>query len=361
MQTSAPPSPLRPPATSTPRAGAQLWLDGARRAAPVFDRDTLPAGWSADGPCLVIDATQTALVEPGWRVRVDEQANLILEQISLDDARRRCALPHPAPTPPAHTSALHPSRGKEGLPDPVRLELFANLFMSVAEQMGAALQNTAASVNIKERLDFSCALFDRSGALIANAPHIPVHLGSMGEGVKTLIAARGEGRDGRGMRPGDAYALNDPYNGGTHLPDITVVMPVFAEGDAAPAWFVAARGHHADVGGITPGSMPPDSRTVADEGVLIDNALLVDAGRFLEADIRARLGVGPWPARNPDQNIADLKAQVRRLRPRRRGAGGRRPPLRPRGRGRLYGPRPGQRRNRRARCAGGAEGRRLRL
>jgi 5-oxoprolinase (ATP-hydrolysing) len=190
------------------------------------------------------------------------------------------------------------------------LEVMGNLFMAIAEEMGVALQNTASSVNIKERLDFSCALFDRDGALIANAPHIPVHLGSMGDSIRTVIEARGAGRDGRGMKPGDVYVLNAPYRGGTHLPDITVIMPVFVGADAAPAWYVAARGHHADIGGIAPGSMPPDSRTVGEEGVLIDNMLLVDQGRFLEAEMRALLGSGQWPARNPDRNIADLKAQV---------------------------------------------------
>jgi 5-oxoprolinase (ATP-hydrolysing) len=195
--------------------------------------------------------------------------------------------------------------------DPVMLEVFNNLFMAVAEEMGVALQNTASSVNIKERLDFSCALFDSGGALIANAPHIPVHLGSMGDSIRTVIEARGDGRDGRGIREGDVYVLNAPYRGGTHLPDITVIMPVFAEaGDEAPAWFVAARGHHADIGGIAPGSMPPDSHSIADEGVLIDNLLLVDEGRFLEAEIRALLASGPWPARRPDRNVSDLKAQV---------------------------------------------------
>jgi 5-oxoprolinase (ATP-hydrolysing) len=185
-----------------------------------------------------------------------------------------------------------------------------NLFMAVAEEMGVALQSTASSVNIKERLDFSCALFDRDGALIANAPHIPVHLGSMGDSIRTVIEARANARDGRGMRPGDVYVLNAPYRGGTHLPDITVIMPVFVEGGAVPAWYVAARGHHADIGGIAPGSMPPGSRDVGEEGVLIDDVLLVDEGRFLEAEIRALLGSGEWPARNPDRNVADLKAQV---------------------------------------------------
>jgi 5-oxoprolinase (ATP-hydrolysing) len=177
--------------------------------------------------------------------------------------------------------------------------------------MGSALQNTAYSVNIKERLDFSCAVFDRSGALIANAPHIPVHLGSMGEGVRTIIEARGGRRDGRGMRAGDAYVLNAPYHGGTHLPDVTVIMPVFLdEASEAPAYFVAARGHHADIGGVTPGSMPPGSTSVEQEGVMIDNVLLADAEGFKEAEVRALLASGRWPARNPDQNIGDLKAQL---------------------------------------------------
>jgi 5-oxoprolinase (ATP-hydrolysing) len=194
--------------------------------------------------------------------------------------------------------------------DPVQLEIFNNLFMSIAEQMGVALQSTAHSVNIKERLDFSCALFDREGALIANAPHIPVHLGSMGESIRTIIETRGNSADGRGIRRGDAYVLNDPYRGGTHLPDITVIVPVFYADEAQPSAFVAARGHHADVGGIAPGSMPPDSRTIHDEGVLIDNMLLVDEGRFREADMRALLASGPHPARNIDRNISDLRAQL---------------------------------------------------
>jgi 5-oxoprolinase (ATP-hydrolysing) len=179
--------------------------------------------------------------------------------------------------------------------------------MAVAEQMGYALQNTAYSVNIKERLDFSCALFDRDGGLIANAPHMPVHLGSMGDSVRAIVEARTG--DGRGMRPGDVYMLNAPYNGGTHLPDVTVVMPVF-DHDGSLLVFVAARGHQGDIGGITPGSMPPNSRTVEDEGVLIDNFLLVEGGRFLEEEARALLASGRYPARNPDQNIGDLRAQV---------------------------------------------------
>jgi 5-oxoprolinase (ATP-hydrolysing) len=260
---------------------------GTSDSVPVLDRELLSLGDIVSGPALIIDPSQTTVIEPGWQAEVDPLGNLILSR----------AVPRPASAAGAQV-------------DPVMLEVMSNLFMAIAQEMGVALQNTASSVNIKERLDFSCALFDSAGDLIANAPHIPVHLGSMGDSIKTVIAARGDTRDGRGMKPGDVYVLNAPYRGGTHLPDITVIMPVFVDGDAAPAWYVAARGHHADIGGIAPGSMPPDSRTVHDEGVLIDNVLLVDEGRFLDAEMRALLGSGDWPARNPDRNIADLKAQV---------------------------------------------------
>jgi len=285
--TAAPPSPI---------AQATAWMAGASHPTPLYARATLGVGVQIAGPAIVSDASATTVVEPGWTATVDALGDLILERT----ARRSSA----------------PAVGTEATAgvDPVQLELFNNLFMAIAEQMGFALQNTAYSVNIKERLDFSCALFDAAGALIANAPHIPVHLGSMGEGVKTVIAARLNPGDGRGMKPGDVYMLNAPYHGGTHLPDVTVIMPVFVEdgfvADGAPAFYVAARGHHADIGGITPGSMPPDSRTVVDEGVLIDNVLLVDQGRLLEADVRALLASGPYPARNPDQNLGDLKAQI---------------------------------------------------
>ena len=255
---------------------------------PVVDRDTLGVGATVDGPALIIDPSATTVVEPGWQAEVDSLGNLILTRSA----------------PRAVSRAI----GTDA--DPVMLEVFNNLFMAIAEEMGVALRNTASSVNIKERLDFSCALFDGGGALIANAPHIPVHLGSMGDSIRTIIDARGGGRDGRGMKPGDAYVLNAPYRGGTHLPDITVIVPVFVEGLDQPCWYVAARGHHADIGGIAPGSMPPDSRTILEEGVLIDNQLLVDEGHFLEAEMRALLGSGDWPARNPDRNISDLKAQV---------------------------------------------------
>jgi 5-oxoprolinase (ATP-hydrolysing) len=254
----------------------------------LIDRVSLIPGARIAGPALIADPSATTVVEPGWQAEVDPLGNLILTRTA------------PRPTARALGTQV----------DPVTLEIMGNLFMAVAEEMGVALQNTASSVNIKERLDFSCAMFDRSGALIANAPHIPVHLGSMGDSIRRIIDARGEGRDGRGMQPGDAYVLNAPYAGGTHLPDITVIVPVFVAGDPAPAWYVAARGHHADVGGIAPGSMPPDSRTIHDEGVLIDNELLVDAGRFREPEMRALLGSGTHPARSPHRNIADLKAQL---------------------------------------------------
>ncbi|HEX5257654.1 MAG TPA: hydantoinase B/oxoprolinase family protein [Sphingomicrobium sp.] len=240
------------------------------------------------GPSLIFDPTSTIVVEPGWRAeRVSDGTLILTRSIPLE-----------------RTKAI----GTDV--DPVQLEIFNNLFMAIAEEMGVALQSTATSVNIKERLDFSCAIFDSDGALIANAPHIPVHLGSMGESIRRIIDTRGQGRDGRGIRRGDAYVLNDPYRGGTHLPDITVIVPVFYGDEAEPSAFVAARGHHADVGGIAPGSMPPDSRTIADEGVLIDNVLLVDQGHFREAEMRALLGSGEWPARKPDRNISDLKAQL---------------------------------------------------
>jgi 5-oxoprolinase (ATP-hydrolysing) len=240
------------------------------------------------GPALIIDPTSTTVVEPGWSASKAPDGTLVLTRT---EAATR-----------AHAVGTHA--------DPVMLEIFNNLFMAIAEEMGVALQATATSVNIKERLDFSCAVFAADGALIANAPHIPVHLGSMGESIRTIIDVRGQGRDGRGIRRGDAYVLNDPYRGGTHLPDLTVIVPVFYADEAEPSAFVAARGHHADIGGIAPGSMPPDSRSIADEGVLIDNVLLVDEGRFLEAEMRALLASGAHPARNPDRNISDLRAQL---------------------------------------------------
>jgi 5-oxoprolinase (ATP-hydrolysing) len=246
------------------------------------------AGEELIGPVLIFDPSSTTVVEPGWRATRAGDGTLVLTR----------AVP------------LKREKAIGTDVDPVRLEIFNNLFMAIAEEMGVALQSTATSVNIKERLDFSCALFDAEGALIANAPHIPVHLGSMGESIRRIIDTRGQGRDGRGIRRGDAYVLNDPYRGGTHLPDITVIVPVFYGDETEPSAFVAARGHHADIGGIAPGSMPPDSRSINEEGVLIDNELLVDEGHFRQTEMRALLTVGEWPARNPDRNTSDLKAQL---------------------------------------------------
>ena len=260
---------------------------------PIHHRDQLTPGTTIPGPAIILESTGTTVVEPGWSATVDLRLNLILTRVQ----------------------PLAPRAAVGTQVDPILLELFNSRFMACAEQMGEALRATAYSVNIKERLDFSCAVFDRTGALIANAPHIPVHLGSMGESIAAVIRARGpddtgRARDGRGLRRGDVYMLNAPYNGGTHLPDITVILPVFLDEDDAPAFFVAARGHHSDVGGVTPGSMPPNSRTVEEEGVLIDDVLLVDEGRLLEAETRALFASGPWPSRNADMNLADLKSQV---------------------------------------------------
>jgi len=258
------------------------------------ERAALNDGAAIAGPALVIDPGSTTVVEPGWEGQLAEEGSLVLKRV---EAR--------------------PTRRAEGTTvDPVRLEIFNNLFMVIAEEMGLVLQSTATSVNIKERLDFSCAIFDAEGALIANAPHIPVHLGSMGDSIRRVIEARGQGADGkpadgRGMKRGDAYCLNDPYRGGTHLPDVTVIVPVFYSDESeAPDAFVAARGHHADIGGIAPGSMPPESRTIDEEGVLIDNFLLADEGRFREAGVRDVLASGEYPARAPDRNISDLRAQL---------------------------------------------------
>ena len=256
---------------------------------PTIHRSAMEPGQSLSGPVLIIDPGSTTVVEPGWQAILAEEGSLVLTRIE----------------------ALERDRAAGTAVDPVRLEIFNNLFMAIAEEMGVVLQSTATSVNIKERLDFSCALFDAQGALIANAPHIPVHLGSMGDSIARIIQVRGGRRDGRGIRRGDAYVLNDPYRGGTHLPDITVIVPVFygAEGDEPDA-FVAARGHHSDIGGIAPGSMPPESRTIEEEGILIDNALLVDEGEFREQAMRDILAAGRYPARNPDRNLSDLRAQL---------------------------------------------------
>jgi len=248
---------------------------------PVFERSDLGAGVVVKGPALIVEATATTVIEPGWDATVGPHGDLILTQ--------------------AHKTAVS-TIGTAA--DPLRIELFNNLFMSIAEQMGAVLQNTAQSVNIKERLDFSCAVFDSDGNLVANAPHMPVHLGSMGESVRSARARHPI------MQPGDSFVLNNPFAGGTHLPDITVVTPVFVENTQTPTFFVASRGHHSDVGGITPGSMPPNSKTLADEGVLFNGIAMVRDGRFAEDSLRAILMVGPHPARKPEQNLADLRAQA---------------------------------------------------
>jgi 5-oxoprolinase (ATP-hydrolysing) len=284
------PDALRDAADATPHPARTVT---ARFAGSAFDaglylRESLKPGMRIEGPAIVAEANATTLVEPGWRARIDAAGDMILT--------RRVA------------QARQIAVGTQV--DPVMLEVFNNLFMSIAEQMGAVLANTASSVNIKERLDFSCALFDAAGGLIANAPHLPVHLGSMGESVRAILRAR-EGT----IRPGQVFALNAPYNGGTHLPDITVITPIFSDNGFDDAgkellFFVGSRGHHADVGGITPGSMPPFSKTVAEEGVLIDDLLLVDDGTLREAELRALLASGAYPARNPDRNVADFRAQI---------------------------------------------------
>ena len=270
-------APTAVPAGSRVRAWFDDWRD-----APVIDRATLDRCTPVAGPALIVEPNSTTVVDPGWHVQKLPGGELLLNR----------------------TAGAAPPRATTSDPDPALLEIYNHRFMQVAEQMGAVLQATAVSVNIRERLDFSCALFDAGGALIANAPHMPVHLGSMGASVRSVI-----GHNVGELRPRRAWMLNSPYAGGTHLPDITVVSPVYA-GDGRPAFFVASRAHHADIGGITPGARPPASRRIEDEGVLIDNFLLVDEGRLRERELRERLGSGRWPARNPDQNVADLKAQL---------------------------------------------------
>jgi 5-oxoprolinase (ATP-hydrolysing) len=295
--------------TFAPRTGPlqplrrrRVYTAGAFHDAKIYRRDDLRPGDAIEGAAVISEANATTVVEPGWRATMSARGDLELERVE----------------------ALARAHAIGTTADPVLLEVFNNLFMAIAEQMGVTLANTSYSVNIKERLDFSCALFDADGHLIANAPHMPVHLGSMGESVRTII----DRRVGT-MRDGDVFVLNAPYNGGTHLPDVTVIAPVFlsarpspqpsvrSRGEGArrafeggPEFYVASRGHHADIGGTTPGSMPPDSTHVDEEGVLLDNVQLVAAGRFLESEIRALLESGRYPARNVEQNIADLRAQV---------------------------------------------------
>ncbi|MBE3010935.1 hydantoinase B/oxoprolinase family protein [Microbispora sp. NEAU-D428] len=261
----------------------RMYTGGAWREVPLYRRERLRPGDTLGGPAIVAEADATTVVDDGWRAGVTRYGHLLLERVR---ARPRAA-------------------GVTTEADPVMLEVFNNLFMSVAEQMGARLGSTAQSVNIRERLDFSCALFDSGGDLIANAPHIPVHLGSMGASVKEVVRRRGGG-----MRPGDVYAINDPYHGGTHLPDITVVTPVFHDAGREILFFVASRGHHAEIGGLTPGSMPAGSRSVHEEGVLFDCRLLADRDGLREKETWRLLTEGPYPSRDPATNLADLRAQI---------------------------------------------------
>jgi 5-oxoprolinase (ATP-hydrolysing) len=268
-----------------PIATVQIYTKDTWHTAPVYQRQDLKPGDRISGAALIVEPTGTNVLEPGWQAELTAQNHLILRQNG------------PGTLPSRFLTA-------DPRPDPVLLEIFNHLFRAIAEEMGVTLQNTSLSVNIKERLDFSCALFDQQGQLVANAPHIPVHLGSMSESVRSLIEAQGDT-----LKPGDVYLSNNPYNGGTHLPDITVITPVFL-GNASPQFYLASRGHHADIGGITPGSMPPHSTTIAQEGILLDNRQLVDRGQFREAELLEWLTAGEYPARNPAQNVADLQAQI---------------------------------------------------
>ncbi|MGY8986678.1 MAG: hydantoinase B/oxoprolinase family protein, partial [Sphingomonadales bacterium] len=263
----------------------EICIEGVWTKAPLYHRDEIKVGKTLAGPALVIEDLGTNVLEKGWTLTKDDKGGLLFNRVENNLSKEVSA-------------EL----------DPILLEIFNNRFMGIAEEMGAILENTAHSINMKERLDFSCAVFDRGGELVANAPHMPVHLGSMGESVK-VAATRNKGL----FNEGDVIMINDPYNGGTHLPDITVVTPVFIEGQSGPQFFVASRGHHADIGGISPGSMPPHSKTLDEEGVLFNNIFLVKDGKFLEKDVTHLLKSALYPARNPTQNIADLKAQVASL------------------------------------------------
>ncbi len=306
------PGPLRLPAAGPDAAAGEI--EGPRSATlylpergwcsvPLWERAGLPAHTRLEGPALIAEATGLVVLEPGWAARLLPGGELLLEDTAAAPAgaagRAGRARPQEAEAP--------------GRPDPVRLELYNHRFSAIAEQMGVRLQQTSQSVNIRERLDFSCALFDRAGRLVANAPHIPVHLGSMGASVESLRRAVAGGTLPP-LRPGDAVASNDPYDGGTHLPDITVITPVFAPGapreEAEPVLFVACRGHHADVGGSTPGSMPPFSRSIEEEGLRLRNVPLLVGGTFDREGWWRRLTQARPPVRNPAQLLADLQAQV---------------------------------------------------
>ncbi|WP_329414921.1 hydantoinase B/oxoprolinase family protein [Nocardia vinacea] len=272
-----------PRAKSGEPESVRLHTGGVLREVFLYRRAELVPTKAVRGPAIITEANSTTVVDDGWQAVVNDLGHLIMERVE---------------------AVAGPEAGTEA--DPVLLEVFNNLFMSIAEQMGARLESTAQSVNIKERLDFSCALFDPDGNLVANAPHIPVHLGSMGTSVKEVIRRRQAG----GMRPGDTYAVNDPYHGGTHLPDVTVITPVFDTAGAEILFYVASRGHHAEIGGIAPGSMPANSRRIEEEGVIFDNWLLVEDGRFREDETLRLLTEAPYPSRNPATNLADLRAQI---------------------------------------------------
>ncbi|MCG2602880.1 MAG: hydantoinase B/oxoprolinase family protein, partial [Achromobacter sp.] len=259
-----------------PRRAVRMYSGGAWRDTPLYVREDMAGGDVVAGPAIISEPNQTTVVEPGWQAELTQQDHFVIRRVEARPQRRAVG-----------TQA-----------DPVMLEVFNNLFMSIAEQMGVTLEKTAYSVNIKERLDFSCALFDANGELVANAPHMPVHLGSMDKSVETVIAQNPK------MRPGDVFILNAPYNGGTHLPDITVVTPVFDKAGKSILFYVASRGHHADVGGMAPGSMTPRATSIEEEGVVIDNFKMIDRGRFREKELHALLTSGQYPCRNPAQNIA---------------------------------------------------------
>ena len=296
-----------------------LWTDAGPVVAPVWYREDLAAGHELAGPAIVVDETTAVVVDPGFVARVLDDGALRLTDLcpaqpsaaSTDasaaaDATAEVDADVTADAADAADQGAHRRRAASPAvaePDPVRLEVYGGLFMSVAEQMGSVLRRTAVSTNIRERLDFSCAVFDAGGGLVANAPHIPVHLGAMSETVRSLLAERPQ------LGPGSVYACNDPAAGGSHLPDITVVTPVH-DADGALRFFTASRGHHVDVGGITPGSMPPFSRSLLEEGVVLRHVPIVEDGRFAEVALRALLAAGPYPARRIDDNLADLAAQV---------------------------------------------------
>src|SRR5262249_5256362 len=271
-------TPLPAPARRT-----RFYSAGKGHDAGVYTRDQLAPGHKVNGPAILIEPHQTIVVEDGWQAELTAKNHLVLARV----------------VPLARAHAI----GTEA--DPIMLEVFNNLFMSIAEPMGVSLQNTAYSVNIKERLDFSCAVFAHDGSLVANAPHMPVHLGSMDRAVETIIREN-EAK----IAPGDVYVINAPYNGGTHLPDITVCTPVFDDAEREILFWVASRGHHADVGGISPGSMSPNATTIEEEGVYIDNFKLVDRGRFREQALYDLLNGAKFPASNALQNVNDMKAQI---------------------------------------------------